>query len=230
MLQKLMQGGRLIFIILIVLLVAGLLAVTSSLTRARAEVNELTQNTEAIVAAREAEIRRDERAIADAEWTEREKYCNAGGRGHSFVGPDDYGRFGFYHPCNWSIYVSQPARSGGNFEAIFHPRKIISGGNEAYALRFSIVTQSYDSVIAGRQGLVSAGKLTMSTFTNTINPGQPNQYTITGTRFDGEMMAGVPGGAEVIFRIRDKTAIVRTDSGLFKADFDRLISTITFTP
>ena len=230
MLAKLMQGGRLIFIILIVLLVAGLLATTSSLTRTRGELNEMERNNESIISAREAEIRRDERSIADAEWTEREKYCNAGGRGHSFVGPDDYGRFGFYHPCTWAIYVAQPARTGGNFEAIFHPRKIISGSDEIYALRFSILNQSYDSVIQSRQGMVASGQIISSTFTNTINPGLQNEFVITGTRFDGEFIRGVQGGSEVIFRIRDKTAIVRTDSGLFKQDFERLIASIVFTP
>jgi hypothetical protein len=230
MLQKLMQGGRLIFIGLIVVLVAIVVFLAANLTSARAEANELRKNTEAQVAAREAEIRRDERAIADAEWTEREKYCNSGGRGQAFVGPDDYGRFGFYHPCTWSIYVSQPARLGGNFEAIFNPHKIISGADEIYALRFSILNQSYDSVLQQRQSSVMAGLVTQSTFKNTINLGLATQYEITGTRFDGQMMPGVQGGAEVIFRIRDKTAIVRTDSGLFKDDFERLIKTIVFTP
>lgn len=230
MLQKLMQGGRLIFIGLIVVLVAVLVFMASSLTSARAEANELRANTEAQIAAREAEIRKDERAAADAEWTEREKYCNSGGRGNSFVGPDDYGRFGFYHPCTWAIYVSQPARQGGNFEAIFHPRKIVSGSDEVYALRFSILNQSYDSVLQQRQSAVMAGLVTQTSFSNVINPGTSKEYTITGQRFDGQIMNGVAGGAEVIFRIRDKTAIVRTDSGLFKEDFERLIKTIVFTP
>ncbi|MCL2002272.1 hypothetical protein FWG76_02600 [Candidatus Saccharibacteria bacterium] len=230
MLAKLMQGGRLIFIVLIVLLVAGLLAVTSNLTRARAEVNELRVNSEALIAAREAEIRRDERAAADFEWTEREKYCNPGGRGQSFVGPDDYGRFGFFHPCNWAVFVSQHARSGGDFEAWFHPRVIVSGHDEIYALRFWIHSQSYDSVIQSRLGMVSSGQIVQSTFTNVINPGMANEYRIDGTRFDGEFQRGVSGGAEVIFRIRDKTAVVRTDSGLFKDDFERLIRSIVFTP
>jgi len=230
MLAKLMQGGRLIFIGLIVILVAGLLATTSSLTRARAEVNEMAASTEAIVAAREAEIRFDERTTVNADWEERQKYCNAGGRGHAFTGPDDYGRFGFYHPCTWSIYISQPARGGGNFEAIFHPRQVVAGGGEVYALRFQILNQSYDNVISSRSGQVTAGRLTQSTFSNTINPGQITQYEISGMRFDGEMVPGVPGGSEVIFRIRDKTAIVRTDSGLFREDFNRLIETIVYTP
>jgi hypothetical protein len=225
-----MQGGKLIFIVLIVLLVAGLLATTSSLTRARADFNELERSTEAIVLARETEIRRNERSLADAEWEEREKYCNADGRGHSFVGPDDYGRFGFFHPCSWAIHVPSPALHGGNFEAVFHPRRIVNVPNAVYALRFTILTQQYDSVIQQRQGLVQSGRLTQSTFTNVLNQGRPNEQTITGMRFDGEMVHGVAGGSEVIFRIRDRTAIVRTDSGLFKDDFERLIRTIVYTP
>ncbi|MDR0980146.1 MAG: hypothetical protein LBM12_03300 [Candidatus Nomurabacteria bacterium] len=230
MLQKWMQGGKLIFVGLIVVLVAVLVFMASSLTSARSEANELRASTEAQVAAREADIRKDERSLADAEWEEREKYCNAGGRGNNFVGPDDYGRFGFYHPCTWAIYVPYPARQGGQFEAIFHPRKVVMGSGEIYALRFSIVTQSYDSVLQARQSSVQSGLITQSTFTNIINQGMSNEYKITGTRFDGQMVPGVQGGSEVIFKVRDKTAIVRTDSSLFKDDFERLVKSIVYTP
>jgi len=224
-----MEGGKLIFIVLIVLLVAGLIATTSNATRTRGELNSVQASIDAQVLARETEIRRTERAEADAEWSEREAYCNDGGRGHSFVGPDDYGRFGFFHPCHWAVWVPSPALHGGNFEAIFHPRRVVHTANPVYALRFTILTQQYDAVIQQRQGQVQGGQLVMSSFSRVVNQGLPSQFTINGTRFDGNMVHGVAGGSEVIFRIRDRTAIVRTDSGLFREDFERLLQTITFT-
>ena len=50
----------------------------------------------------------------------------------------------------------------------------------------------------------------------------------TGTRLDGNFSKNIRGAA-VIYKVRDKTATVRTDANeTFKADFNKIIQTINF--
>jgi hypothetical protein len=48
-----------------------------------------------------------------------------------------------------------------------------------------------------------------------------------GVRLDGNFSDEIRGAA-VIFKIRDKTAVLRTDADTFKPDFETLIKTVTF--
>jgi len=73
-------------------------------------------------------------------------------------------------------------------------------------------------VIEDYKDLVKSGKLT----TSSVKANSQN-----GTRLDGSFTKDIRGAA-VIYKIRDKTAIIRTDADTFKPDFENLIKTITF--
>ena len=139
-----------------------------------------------------------------------------------FVGPVDYGQLYFKYPKTWSLYIARDAAKGGDYEAYFNPIEVeaINGGT-IYALRLMIYDRSFDDIVAGYQGAVQDPNSGLSMFTTEINGTTANRYEgkIPGTEFNGIF---------VIIKIRDKTALLRTDSVLFKDDFDRLVSTIKF--
>jgi hypothetical protein len=132
---------------------------------------------------------------------------------YDFRGPDDYGALAFRYPRAWALYVQSGAQ-GGDYSAVFYPR-LITAGQAIFALRVQIVSRSYDSVLQGYNGQVTSGRLTSSVFKNDLGA--------VGTRFDGEVVGGQAGGAVVVIRIRDKTAIIQTDTEIFKAAFNEIV-------
>lgn len=158
---------------------------------------------------------RKEQADADeAKFNERDKEPN-----REFVGPEDYGRLTFDYPKTWSVYVEKDASTGKTYQAYLNPVAVPPvSSTQQYALRVVIETKDYDQVIDSYQSLVKKGDLKSSAV---------KADSQDGTRLDGSFSKDIRGSA-VIFKIRDKTVTIRTDADTFKADFDKLISTITF--
>jgi hypothetical protein len=138
----------------------------------------------------------------------------------SFVSPSDYGSLGFKYPKTWSVYVADDGSSDGSFKAYLNPATVppVNEPDSRYSIRVSIVDQKYEDVIEDYKDLVKSGKLT----TSSVKANGQN-----GTRLDGSFTKDIRGAA-VIYKIRDKTAIIRTDADTFKPDFENLIKTITF--
>ncbi len=138
----------------------------------------------------------------------------------TFAGPIDYGELSFKYPKTWSVYIAKDASRGGNFEAYMNPGEVntVSQGT-INSLRVIIRDESYEDVVAGYQRDIDNKNLTMTSIT--VNGVTANRYTgvIPGTELNGFI---------VVFKIRDKTAILQTDSTLFKEDFDTLIGTVKF--
>jgi hypothetical protein len=154
---------------------------------------------------------------ADADekkFDEREKEPN-----RSFVGPDDYGRVTFDYPKTWSVYISKNASNGGTYEAYLNPGVVPPVGlSPQFALRVTIETKDYDKVLSSYESLIKKGDLKSSNY---------SVDGINGTRLDGRFNENVRGSA-VLFKNRDKTVTIRTDADTFRADFDKLITTIKF--
>lgn len=152
----------------------------------------------------------------EAQFVEREKEPNV-----SFSGPSDYGTLSFKYPKTWNVYVENDGRTGPGYLAYFNPGSVPStkSADSRFALRATVVNEPYEEIVSGFESRVEDGELKSSTV-KAAN-GQ------TGTRLDGTFSENLRGSA-VIFKIRDKTAVVRTDANTFKADFDKLIATINF--
>jgi hypothetical protein len=160
----------------------------------------------------------DEKASKDeAEFLEREKYPY-----QYFTGPADYGQLTFQYPKTWSVYVAADASNGGNFEAYFNPVQVNVVSNDTImSLRVTVRDEDFESVVGEYQELIENSEAKLSMSSVTFNGITANKYTGTlpGTDFNGYI---------VIFKIRDKTAILQTDSVLFETDFNRLLDTVQF--
>lgn len=155
----------------------------------------------------------------EAEFAEREKEPNT-----TFLGPTDYGSLTFSYPKTWSLYVGADASKGGEFNAYMNPLEVptTNGNDSIMALRVSIKSQAFDSITKSYENYVKNGKMTMSV----VNV---NNGTATANIYKGELSNPNKAiGIVAIMKIRDKTAIIQTDSLLFEEDFNRVLNTLSF--
>lgn len=154
------------------------------------------------------------------EFAEREKYPF-----QTFAGPADYGSLTFEYPKTWSVYVAADAAKGGDFEAYFNPVEVNVVSNETInALRLAIKDVAFDDVVAQYQRELEGETPAMRLETVTIG----ENGDITANRYSGKIPGTEFNGIVVVFKIRDKTVIMQTDSGLFEKDYNTLLATVRF--
>lgn len=156
----------------------------------------------------------------ESEFAQREKYPFM-----TFAGPADYGELTFEYPKTWSVYVAKDAHDGGDFEAYFNPVEVNVVSNETImSLRLKILNTAFDDVVKTYQGELEGETPKLSLESVTI--GQNGD--ITANRYTGILPGTEFAGFAVVFKIRDKTAIMQTDSVLFEGDYNTILSTIRF--
>lgn len=181
------------------------------------ECKEAQENVQSKIDVAVAKAKDEQTSKLQAEFAESEKYPFK-----TFSGPADYGQLTFQYPKTWSVYVADPATNGGNFNAYFNPVQVDTVAKDTInALRVSIVNKPFDTVAAEYQKAMEKKDANLTMESVTVNGFAANRYTgtIPGTDLSGFI---------IIFKIRDKTAIVQTDSILFEGDYNKLIETITF--
>ena len=128
----------------------------------------------------------------------------------------------FKHPKTWSVYVASDATNGGDFKAYFNPGQVDPIKKDSvYALELTIRDKGFDDVVSEYQKAMDRKDANLTMQAVTIKDFTANRYTGT---IPGTEMSGII----VIFKIRDKTAILQTDSTFFEQDFNTLLETITF--
>ncbi len=166
----------------------------------------------AVAAAKDEQAQKDE-----AEFSEREKYPLK-----TFSGPADYGQLTFEYPKTWSVYVAADASNGGDFSAYFNPAQVDTVSNSTInALRVTILDRNFEDVTSEYQKYVEKEDSGLTVESITV-------FDTAANRYVGKIPNTDLNGIIVIFKIRDKTAVLRTDSLLFTEDFDSLIDTVTF--
>lgn len=193
----------------VLVLAAGSLAIW-----AYVNYNEQKTNVDGKVELAVAEAKKEQSDADEEKFAEREKEPN-----RQFVGPDDYGRLIFDYPKTWSVYEAHDTSRGGTYEAYLNPKTVPPiSPTQQYALHVTIEERDYDQVVKTYEGLVKKGDLRTSSVSANGN---------NGTRLDGNFTKDIRGSA-VVFKIRDKTATLRTDADTFKPDFENLVKTINF--
>lgn len=141
-----------------------------------------------------------------------------------FAGPEDYGDLHFEYPRTWSFYITNDASDNqSDYEAYMHPTSIgpITDAT-IFALRINIIKkQNYEEVVVPYNKNVSKGIFTHNIIT--INSDKNYADVYEGTLENGKEVK------IAIFKIRDKTVILRTDATrLFTNDFNKVLNSITF--
>jgi hypothetical protein len=158
---------------------------------------------DAVRVAKTAQQREDQTAFQEQEKLPTRK----------LTGPTELGAVTFDYPKTWSVYLDHNG-DNNQFEAYLHPGAVPSlQSRAAYALRVSVVNASYESTLANFQQPVKEGTLKAS-------PVSVNE--VNGTRLDGKFSDSTQGSM-VLFKVRDKTLRVFTESTTFVSDFDKVI-------
>lgn len=159
-----------------------------------------------------------EQSVADEKlYLEREKQPFV-----QFTGPDDLGHVTFSYPKTWSMYVAKNGSTGDGYEAYLNPLSVPAVTNEqAYAARVVVSNETYEESLSDFENAVKKGELKSAPIT--VNG-------FSGIRLDGKF-SKTRSGSAVVFKVRDKTLIISTDSESFKNDFDSvIIKSLDFNP
>ena len=114
--------------------------------------------------------------------------------------------------------MAKSAVKGGNYSAFFNPIEV-NEDSSVYAIRLEILDEAFDNVTKQYQKPVEENEMSLEVI---------NIANTTANKYTGKIPNTDLSGYIVIFKIRDKTVVLRTDSVLFAEDFNRLISTVTF--
>lgn len=183
------------------------------------EYIDIKDNMDSKIDVAVAEAKDEQAEQLEKEFANREKYPYK-----TFAGPADYGELTFQYPKTWNLYVAADAANGGDYEAYLNPGEIspISKSN-INAVRIKIYDMSFEKVVADYQKELERKGSNLKADTITIDGTTASRYSGTLPNTDNL------NGYIVIFKIRDKTVTLQTDSVLFESDFNALLLTIHFT-
>lgn len=175
-------------------------------------------NTDAKIATAVAAAKKDQAASDEASFIQREKQPTT-----TFSGPSDFGSVSFKFPKTWSVYLGNGEDgTADTYTAYLNPGKVPTVSNtQQFALRVTIESKDYESVVASYANVVKKGTLKSSIVTTN---------GLSGTRLDGQFSKTL-NGSVVLFKVRDKTLLIQTDSPSFINDFNTIVvDSLTFTP
>lgn len=214
------KDSKNVMIALIVVLILSTMGFAILSIWALVQYGDVSADVDGQIAAAVAVAKEEQALKLEEEFAEREKSPY-----RTFSGPADYGQLTFEYPKTWSVYVDSNASQGGDFSAYFNPVQVEKVSNTTInALRVTILNKSFENVAQEYQKAMDKNNSNLRMDLVTIGKDgdtTANLYTgtIPGTELNGYI---------VIFKIRDKTAVLRTDSVLFGDDFDALLKTISF--
>lgn len=165
-------------------------------------------NVDPKIAAAVATAKQEQTQDDQKRFDEQEKLPN-----RQITGPVDLGLVKLSYPKTWSVYVDHDG-GGNSYEAYFYPLVVppLASGTP-YALRVSIINNQYENVLGSFNERIKNGFLKASPV---------NTEGVDGTRLDGAFTGNV-NGAMVLYKIRDKTLEVYTQSQNFMGDFDNTV-------
>ena len=165
-------------------------------------------NVDPKIAAAVTQAKQEQTQADQKNFDEQEKLPN-----RQIIGPVDLGQVKLSYPKTWSVYVDHDG-GGNSYEAYFYPLVVPPlSSNTPYALRISIINNQYDNVLSSYNERIKNGYLKASPV---------NTEGVDGTRLDGAFTNTVNGGM-VLYKIRDKTLEVYTQSQNFMGDFNNTV-------
>lgn len=168
-------------------------------------------NTDQKVSAAVEVAKQQEASVKDNEFAEKEKLPL-----REYLGPAAYGSLVVKYPKTWSAYVSE--KSGNTpVDGYFNPSFVPGTDTGAsYALRAQVVETSYADEVKRFDSWIKSGKVKASPYV------PAKVQTVTGMRFDGEIIPGKTGSM-VVVPMRDKTLKLWTESTTYLGDFNNII-------
>lgn len=151
----------------------------------------------------------------DNEFLEREKNPLV-----DYAGPAQYGSIKVKYPKTWSALITEENTP----TYIFNPKYVYGGVDTKQALKITVESQEYNSVIGQFDGQLDQGELTAKAYSLPKVPG------VVGIRFDGQIEPG-KSASLIILPLRDKTIKIVSESPEYFKDFNNIIlPNLVFSP
>ncbi|MDR0955662.1 MAG: hypothetical protein LBM73_00880 [Candidatus Nomurabacteria bacterium] len=226
--MKIRDGQRGANALIVPLVVAAILAVGlgAGFFWAFGRMNDYKNNSDQKVSAAVSAAKSDQQKSDNATFTEKYKQPF-----DVYQSSADYGSVKFNYPRTWSVYTGDDGTGSGSsgVASYLYPGVVppLNGGNDKtiYALEVQIQNKSYKDVLQSYDNDVKSGKLSASPLA-LRNGG----FSADGMKISGKFSDTITGIA-VVFKIRDKTLILRSDQSDFFNDFNNtILPSLTFTP
>ncbi len=178
--------------------------------------NDQKSNVDAIVAVEVVKAEQNKETELTKKFNEEQKNPNK-----AYKSPSALGSVKIVYPKSWSAYVQAQETGSVKLEGYFHPGIVPSTDSKVlYATRVSLSRSDYTRELSNYQRAVEDGDLRAKAIT--ISGAK-------GTRLDGLIKRDVTG-AIVLLPLRDKTLMIWTESTDYMADFNKIISKLTYSP
>ncbi len=144
----------------------------------------------------------------------------------SYIGPTTFGSVAFNYPKNYSAYIIENASNSGTaIDGFLHPNFVPKDDKAvSFALRFQLISTSYDTTVKSYDSLIKTAKVTARPFISAKVP------DVLGIRLDGEIVAAKQGSM-IILPLRDKSLKIWTESKDTIIDFDKyVLPDLSFIP
>jgi hypothetical protein len=198
-----------ISIILNVVLAVLVLSVGAFAIWAYMEYQDHKNNVDTKVTAAVKDAKTQQKKEDDAAFAEQEKLPT-----RQLVGPDELGSVTLDYPKTWSVYVGSNGVVNPTYEAYLYPGAVPpTNSNTPFALRVTVANTTYEAALQQMDSFVKTGDLKASSVT--LNG-------VAGVRYDGKIASNIQGSL-VIFKVRDKSLKVYTETDTFRGDFDKII-------
>ena len=144
----------------------------------------------------------------------------------SYNGPAIFGSLSFNYPRNWSGYVlgASDSTQTSLLDGYFYPGILTSVDDTSatnFAFRVNISSSDYATTLGG---------LTTDPTTVKIVPySLPNVPSVIGTKLTGQL-GNNKTGTMIVLPLRGQTLELFTEGGSYGAEFDKILSSVKFTP
>ncbi len=142
-----------------------------------------------------------------------------------YKSPSTFASVNIIYPKTWAAFVTETDKASVPVDGYFHPQFVpgLQSGTD-FALKVQVSNQSYDQELKQLEPKVKQGKVRISPYKA---PKVPEEL---GARIEGEINTGQKN-IMVLFKVRDKTLKISTESEQFRGDFDNIIlANLTFVP
>jgi hypothetical protein len=215
------SGSLLVPLVVIVVLLFGTIAFG---VWAYLGMQDYKTNSDQKSAAAVAQAVKEEDIKKDAAYAEAEKSPFK-----TYKGPEAYGSLSFQYPKTWSTYVVQDDRSQTNLAGYMNFDIVpnIASKDVQFALKFTVLDQTYNDVVKSFDSLIQAKSVQASAYQ------APKVAGTAGMKFTGktDRVNANKIATLVVFPVRDKTIEIWTEGDAFLNDFNNtILPSLTFVP
>ncbi len=165
-------------------------------------------NSDQRVALAVEEATTSQKAKLEADFAEAEKKPTL-----TWVSSSLIGSVSVKYPKNWSVYVEEKETGSELLSGYFHPKVVANASTSNHALRIQVDESNYDTEVSAFDQLIKDGEVKTAAITKS---------GVVGVKFSGQINTDYKG-ALVIFKLRDKTLKVWTESDKYLKDFNGII-------